>query len=248
MVRPPEQDGDRRPYASAANVVAVLTRVRSRNLPTGINNDFLRIAGIGAAVFGRVIQALQFLRLINGDGAPTERLRAMAAAPEAEYRKLLAEALREAYADDFGTVDPEHDSQQQVMDAFRRYEPRSQTDRMVMLFLGLCREAGMPVLEAPRDRHMQPAAGRAHPRVPRTQGKPVVSGGQSKATPSAPAAAGLLFGVTEADLGKLSEEEFDEVWTALGKVAKTVTRARTRPSMEAPPRDAGPDGEEVEPE
>jgi hypothetical protein len=241
MVRQPDQEGERRPYASAANVVAVLTRVRSRNLPTSINNDFLRIAGIGSAVFGRVIQALQFLRLINGDGAPTERLRAMAAAPEADYRRLLAEAIREAYADDFGTVDPEHDSQQQVMDAFRRYEPRSQTDRMVMLFLGLCREAGLPVLEAPRDRHMQPAAGRtAHPRV--NKSKPVVSGGQLKGTPAATTAAGLLFGFTDDDASKLSDQEFDEVWAALGKVA----RARARKSASASPGNNG--DEEVNPE
>jgi hypothetical protein len=242
MVRQPEQEGERRPYAAAANVVAVINRVRSRNLPPSINNDFLRIAGIGSAVFGRVMQTLQFLRLVDGDGAPTERLRAIAAATEADYRRLLAEAVREAYADDFATVDPEHDSAQQVMDAFRRYEPRSQTDRMVMLFLGLCREAGLQVLEAPRDRHMQAAGGRAaHPRVPRIQSKPVVSGGQSKGTPSATSAAGLLFGFTDDDVSKLSDQEFNEVWAALGKVARA--RARKAPS---PPE--GTVDEEVKPD
>src|SRR6266849_10744442 len=140
VIRQPDQPGPRRPYAASANVIAVLTRIRSRNLPVAVNNDFLRIANIGAAVFGRVTEALQFLRLVDEEGTPTEILRAMAAAPDAEYRNLLGNAVRSAYSDDFQAVNPEQDTQHQIIEAFRRYEPRSQTQRMVMLFLGLCRE------------------------------------------------------------------------------------------------------------
>ena len=120
----------RRPYAAAANVVAVLARARSRNLPDAINNDFLRIAGIPPAVFGRVMEALRFLALVDANEAPSELLRAIASAPEEQYRDLLRGALRQSYRDDFNAIDPGEDSQTQIIDAFRRYEPRSQTQRM----------------------------------------------------------------------------------------------------------------------
>jgi hypothetical protein len=69
----------------------------------------------------------------------------------------------------------------------------------------------------------------------------VVSGGQSKGTPSATSAAGLLFGFTDDDVSKLSDQEFNEVWAALGKVARA--RARKAPS---PPE--GTVDEEVKPD
>jgi hypothetical protein len=224
MIRQPDQPGPRRPYAATANVTAVLNRIRTRNLPVAVNNDFLRIAGIGSAVFGRVTEALQFLRLIEEDGTPTELLRAMAAAPDADYRRLLADSLHGAYADDFRDVNPEHDTQQQIVEAFRRYEPRSQTLRMVMLFLGLCREAAIPVLDAPRDRQM-----RAPGRTTRSSGPIRVptrqpTTGRTEPAPAGSPATGHLFSLTDDDVSKLSDQEFDEVWAALGKVARARAR------------------------
>src|SRR6266851_8083934 len=151
---------DKRPYAPTANVISVINRVRTRNLPDVVNNDFLRIAGISDLLFGRAMQAIHFLSLVEPDGRPSDKLRALASAPEAEYRELLAGIVRDAYADDFKSVDPSKDGQGQIVDAFRKYEPRSQTTRMVMLFLGLCREAGIPVKDSPRDRGMQTSQGR----------------------------------------------------------------------------------------
>jgi Family of unknown function (DUF5343) len=213
----------RRPYAATANVLSVLNRVRTRNPPTVVDADFYRVAGIGDAVHGRVREALDFLRLIDAgepNDTPTQLLRAMGEAPEAEFKELLAGAIREAYAEDFAKIDPGQDSQAQIIDAFRRYEPRSQTPRMVMLFLGLCREAGIPVKDAPRDRKMTSPA-------TRIKSKPSSATRPLRTTPSsaAPAPDGLLFGVTIADVAALGEEEFAAVWSALGKVA----RARAKP-------------------
>ena len=61
-----------RPYASPVNIIAVLTRVRTRNLPNPLNNDFLRIAGVTEASYGRVTQALRFMNLVHEDEKPTE--------------------------------------------------------------------------------------------------------------------------------------------------------------------------------
>jgi hypothetical protein len=230
-------EGDRRPYAATANVIAVINRARTRNLPEKVNNDYFRIAGIGAAVFGRVNFALEFLGLISSDGTPSDKLRAMASAPEAEFKELLAGTIREAYAGEFTRVDPGEDSQAQVHDAFRRYQPKSQIDRMVMLFLGLCREAGIPVRDVPRDRKMQsPSTPRKSTSVLRRPSHSAARGGEpTTKNGGAPLTTGMLFGVTEADVANLTDEDFNEVWSALGKVARA--RSRARASVEA--QDAG---------
>jgi Family of unknown function (DUF5343) len=225
----------RRPYAATSNIIAVFERARSRNLPMKIDDDFFRLAEISDIVFGRVREALTFLAVIEQDGTPTDLLRAMASAGEEEYRELLANAIRSAYADDFNRVDPSADTHSQIVAAFQRYQPRSQTKRMVMLFLGLCRHAGVPVMDAPRDRKMVTAratgqgrtrGGTARATVVRNNDR-LPSGGHSL-SPTTQAVP--LFGVTEDDIAGLSEDEFAEVWTALGKVARSRARARVSPA------------------
>ena len=48
---------ERRPYAPAANVVAVLERVRRVNLPDIVDADLLRIAGVSEGAMTRVVFA-----------------------------------------------------------------------------------------------------------------------------------------------------------------------------------------------
>lgn len=230
---------ERRPYAAASNVVSVLQRARTRNLPEVIDDDFFRIVEIPDVVFGRVREALRFIGMIEPDGRPTETLRAISAASDEEYHDLLSGSLRRAYETDFTRIDPSEDTQTRIVNAFRRYQPRSQTARMVMMFLGLCREAGIPVVDAPRERQMQrseprrasPAA-RPRPRSARSRS----SGNQEAMTNEQQAAngSGTLFGVTEADIAALSEAEFVEVWTVLGKVVRArAQRKGTPPTPEA---------------
>lgn len=230
-----QSEEQRRPYAAAANVVAVLNRIRTRNLPVAVDSEFYRLAGVGEAVHGRVTAALSFLGLIDEGGAPTDTLRAMAQATEAEFKELLAASIREAYADDFQKIDPAQDTQGQIIDAFRRYEPRSQTARMVMLFLGLAREASIPVKDVPRDRKMASPARSA--KATRPAARPARSGASGTPPPPAPSsppagAPGLLFGVTVEDIAALDEKDFATVWAALGKVARA--RAKPAPTASAP--------------
>jgi len=232
------EDQSKRPYAAAANVLAVLNRARTRNLPDTINGEFYRLCGIGEAVHGRVAQALTFLGLIDGSGSPQNTLRAMAQAPEAEFKDLLATAIREAYAAEFERIDPAQDSQSTVADAFRRYVPRSQIDRMVMLFLGLCREAGIPVKDVPRDRKMtsNPTTRKSAPsqrtEAPRASAAPPV--------PPPQESGGGLYGVSERDLGALSEQDFQQLWVALGKAARAkALRLSSPPSEVASDDDSG---------
>lgn len=232
---------ERRPYAATANVMAVLKRVRTRNLPERIGGEFYTLAGVSAAVHGRVTQALTFLDLIDESGYPQDSLRAMAQAPEAEFLELLGACVRERYAAEFQIIDPAQDSQPQILDAFRKYEPRSQTDRMVMLFLGLCREAGMKVKDVPRERQMASGGKASRTRPSTTPPRPAVqkrTGGQSSSSPPPETAApGLLFGVSVADIQMLDDTEFAEVWSALGKVARARGRAAIDTTTPGPEED-----------
>jgi hypothetical protein len=224
----------RRPYAATSNVLAVLHRARTRNLPEVIDDDFFRLVGVPDVVFGRVRQALRFIGAILEDGRPADVFRSLAAASDEEFRTLLAGMIRDAYRDDFGRIDPSQDTQAQITNAFRRYRPRSQTSRMVMLFLGLCREAGIPLLDAPRERSMQ--NGQARPKTiaslpARKKDRSLPGRPEKPSTAPAPTSApGILFGVSEADVALLDDQDFQEVWDALGKVA----RARARGASPAP--------------
>jgi hypothetical protein len=213
----------------------VIERARSRNLPEKVDEDFLRIAGIGDAVHGRVLEALRFLGLIEDDGRPTDTLIAISGAPEDEYRATLAGTVQNAYAEDLRRgVDPAQDTQSQIVEAFRRYQPRSQTSRMVMFFLAMCREAGIPVAEAPRERKMVGTPGRPRgqrSRKPPTPQKDRPQGGGTTPTFDPAAGSGAFLGVTIDDIALLDEKEFDEVWGALGKIARARARAAAKPPV-----------------
>ena len=219
-------DGQFRPYAAPANIIAVIQRARTRNLPEVINNDFLRITGAPEGVWYRVMQTLQFLGLIYEDGRPSDSFEALAGARESQYKELLENIIREAYRAEFSVVDPGQDPQPRIIDAFRPCKPRSQTPRMVMLFQGLCREAGIPILDAPRERRMresqvkQPKSTGERPSIGVPSVKPI-----SKRTTEL-STSEVLFGVTEEDVAVLGEEEFNEVWAALGKVARARAHAK----------------------
>lgn len=231
MAIAPEQP---RPYAAPANVIGVLGRARSRNLPEYITNDFLRLSGVPEGAYGRVMQALRFLGMVADDGQPSETLRAISAAPDAQYRELLGAALRTAYADDFERVDPTQDSQVKIQDAFTPYQPRSQIQRMVILFLGLCREAGISVLDVPRDRKLQTTSRESRSQSRQNIGRRArqpernVAPNPQTASPSGTDQAGVAFGVTDSDLAALDDAEFQTVWAALGTVMRARAKVRTK--------------------
>ncbi len=149
-----------RPYPPPSNVLDVLQRLRSRNLPDRVDADYLRDAGIPDGSIGRTVFALDFLGLVE-DGLPTPALRAIGTSTDEEYREILAGLVRDRYREVFNVVDPADDSQERIVNVFRRYMPASQRSRMVTFFLGMCREAGIPVREAPRKRASGASDGRS---------------------------------------------------------------------------------------
>lgn len=143
-----------RPYTPPSNVVAVLQRLRTRNLPDRIDNEYLRDSGIPEGTIARTLFALRFLGLIDEGGLLNEPLKSIHTSTDEEYQAILSGLIREAYKEVFNVVDPSQDSQDRILNVFRRYTPASQRDRMVIFFLGMCREAGIPTLDVPKARAM----------------------------------------------------------------------------------------------
>ena len=131
------------PYAPATAILALVERHRSKGLPTPVNADVLGRAQVSSSLIPRTLQALETLDLIDAEGKPTPVLEGIRLAPEAEYQKRLAEWLTAAYADALAYVDPATDDETSVRDAFRSYTPVGQQPRMVTLFTGLFKAAGI---------------------------------------------------------------------------------------------------------
>jgi len=141
-----------RPYASAGNIMDVLRRYRSLKLPPMLEVTALRTVGVPEGNIGRTYFALQFLGFLDGK-EPTDRWRTLCAVgDEQEFQALLAEAVRAAYADVLANANPSTDNVGQMRAAFQPYEPKSQVNRMVTFFLTMCREAGIPTLDTPKQR------------------------------------------------------------------------------------------------
>ncbi len=131
------------PYAPASAVLDLIQRRRDRGLPTPITSEVLGRAGISQSLIPRTLYALQELDLIDEGGMPTEAFEGLRLATEAEYQQRLEAWLKNAYADVFAFVDLTTDDETAVRDAFRSYEPIGQQPRMVTLFQGLARAAGL---------------------------------------------------------------------------------------------------------
>ena len=149
------------PYSRVAPVVETIRRLRDKGLPNPITSATLKYSGIAEGLAYQTIQALRFLRFIDAEGNHTQALADYRTAPSDQAQQKLAELVREAYKPVFDLVDPDVDGVSRVEDAFRQYQPQGQRDRMVSLFMGLCREAGIipdtnPEQRKPQTRHSVP--------------------------------------------------------------------------------------------
>jgi hypothetical protein len=193
------------PYAPATAVLDILTRYRSRGLTTPITTEVLERAGISPSLSPRTLYALQVLDLIENDGTPTQTLEGLRLAPESEYQQRLADWLRATYAEVFQFVDPAHDDETRIRDAFRNYRPHGQQNRMVTLFTGLCSAAGL-MPEKPQ------AAARSSTPRPRPQARrPATT--RASVKPSASSPAGAPGRLPPALAGLLATLPPDGKWT-----------------------------------
>ena len=217
----------RMPYGPPATVLQVIHHFQQREVPETITDTQLGQIGVKPSILVSVKQALVFLNLLREDGTTTDNFKALRFANDDERRRLFQDLVIGAYSEIVAIADPATATRNQLFNAFRPYSPASQHDRMITLFLALCQEAGIKVSEAPRQYQMRGTPAKPSNAPKKTaQPQPNASGHSPEILRHPPTPSGLLFGVTEADINALSEGDFDEVWSALGKVARA--RARTR--------------------
>lgn len=130
------------PYAPTQTVATVIDRVR-KGLTGPITPDTLMRASVPDSLVPRTLQSLQMLNLIDADGKPTATLQGLQRAGEADLPNKMREWLNEAYADVLRFADPATATENTIRDAFRSYDPVGQQPRMVSLFVGLYKMAGV---------------------------------------------------------------------------------------------------------
>jgi hypothetical protein len=129
------------PYAPAGAVISVIKQFREKGLSEPITQNLLEQIGVPSTMVGPTMRALLYLQLIDESGNFTRAFDRLRRASSEEYPKILAEIVRKAYLPIFTIVDPTNDSDIAIADAFRRYDPANQRQKMVRLFIGLCKEA-----------------------------------------------------------------------------------------------------------
>lgn len=131
------------PYAPIKNVLSVINHRRDHGLPASLTKMVLHSIGVPEGNSARTLAALRFLGLVSIEGDQTEAFHRLGRANEGEFPAVLAEILRTSYRPVFLLLDPSISPDLKIHDTFRQYRPDRQRHRMVRLFLGLCRAAGI---------------------------------------------------------------------------------------------------------
>jgi hypothetical protein len=217
------------PYASPENVVRVLDKVRANGLKGDIDEHFLLQLAIGEGMIARTLRAFEFLGFIEKGGSPTERLKAYIVSDDDEAKSILGTALLSAYDLIFRAVSPA-DDRAKVFNAFRMMKPQGQWDRMVTLFLHLCREAGMEVKDPPPNRGGKGEILRREPRAKLRTFLPAAAKSVVPALPPAPLRPPMdpaLVALSDKLRDIRTTEEFDEWVMAYRPLLAFVSRLKT---------------------
>ena len=155
------QLGGPAPYSSATATTTAIDAFRDRGLGTPITGEVLVRAGVQETIASRTLQTLKLLGLVEDDGHPTEQFKVLKAARgNEEFRSLLQEWVKGAYAEILTYGDPSKDSYERIVEAFRGYQPDGQRRAMASLLIGLWRYAELPladdVARPPKSDRQQP--------------------------------------------------------------------------------------------
>lgn len=130
------------PYAPGNRTIDVIRRIREGRSGNSLTTAQLQSLGVPAGNADRVQRALVTYGIIEADDfALTPAAVALRKAVDDEYPALLAGLIRKAYAGVFEIIDPATATRNDLVNAFRPYDPAGQRDNMIALFVAVCREA-----------------------------------------------------------------------------------------------------------
>ena len=132
------------PYISAAALSQFFDHIRYVSTPKKVDAGLLRDYGVSEGNVFALMSALKFLGVIDNEGSPTPAYNSLQVMGE-EFISNLQEVVNTAYADLFARLDVSRDSREHIRNYFSRNYGASQSNKATILFLDLCREAGIPV-------------------------------------------------------------------------------------------------------
>lgn len=232
----PLQPNGRAPYTSAAAAIAAIDAFRDKGIGLPVTADVLVRAGVAESIAKRTLNSLIELELLDGDGRPTETFKGFKTVrSDAEYRVALEAWLHAVYADVLQYCDPSIDEPGRIQDGFRGFQPEGQRPAMASLLLGLWGYAGLPVAAERQQVSLERGNNRrSTPRKPKPSGPPKATEQTVAPQSTQSATPGVLFGITESDIAALSETDFADLWSALGKVARARGRKQADSSQSLP--------------
>lgn len=212
------------PYGPPGTVIRIVRNFRDRDVPETLGPEALAQLGVTEGLVGRILQSLEFLGLVAEDSSTTPEFRAISTKSDEEYKELLSSLIRNAYGGIFRIVNLATVSERDLYNAFRPYSPAGQRSRMVTLFRGLCREAGILVGDAmeisvsipkptSQRRVREPSVAQAATREP-VRGEMVTADRNTTLTATFQTLIGIL------DPNKMSEEEQAAVWALIRYLKK----------------------------
>jgi Family of unknown function (DUF5343) len=129
-------------FASTKNLAQILDQVQRGRVPPKFTYDFLKLLGFPSSNDRPIIPVLKALGFLDVSGVPQERYRRYKDPSQA--KRVMAEGIREAYADVFVIDEKAHDlSSEKVRGIFARLSDKSEivTERMAMTFRALSEHA-----------------------------------------------------------------------------------------------------------
>lgn len=197
------------PYGPTQGTVQAL-QLLQRQSPARVDEALLRSQGIAPRNEYKVVGALRFLGLIDGEGRPTERAHLLKTRGAA-FTLNLQEIVREAYGDLLREIRPREATREAVYNYFvvKARLGGEMATKATRFFRSLCQWAGVPLPEEPPVRR---GGGRG---PSRSKGSRAARRSQGEAAPGLP----LVLAITP-ETARLGEEELVELFRKIRRAAQ----------------------------
>lgn len=214
------------PYVSAAALSGFLDHIRYVSTPKKVGAGLLGDYGVSKGNTFALISALKFLGLIDNAGNPTPAFSSLQTMGE-EFRSNLQEIVKKAYADLFSKLDVTKDSREHIRNYFSRNYSASQAEKATILFLDVCREAGIPTLGEKLPRVAKPEPAPSKPRV-RTGATELSEQEEARVASGEPEVQGqphINIRIDSKDFASMQAEQIQAFFNGLSKIMKREEEA-----------------------
>ena len=146
---------------------------RSRQLPSRIDNSYLKRLRVNPSAESNLQSALAFLGLVDGQRQPTEALVRLLSSGGLEARVVLREIVNAAYVPVLDGLTPKSATPDHLAEKFKRGGSQDEVGRKGMtFFLGIAKEAGIELSPQLKTRARQPNAPFQRKRTPQPVSTP----------------------------------------------------------------------------